>query len=210
MRKSQRWAVRVFLAFVVGLMVVGLSLYVAWGNSKSYEGISQEQSSTRYAFARTKNLLNEYKQLKGAYPKSLSDLDRYTELQENGWLLDGWNRPLEYKSDGNDFLLTARGADGVAGGIGIDSDLTSKTPRSPQSALTFSQWWHEPGAAGVRNTSLFGGILAFLSLMLAGGFDEAENKKSSVLESIAAILLLLAILVPVTTFISLLHLPTGH
>ena len=206
----KQWTTRIGWALSVALLVTLLCLYVAWGNSKSYELISGPQSSTRYTFTRTKNLLNQYKQIRGVFPKSLSQLDDYAALQEHGELQDGWKRPIEYSTDGNDFLLTSRGADGVIGGIGNNHDLTNKNPRPSQSALTFTQWWNEPAALGIRNTCFFGGVWALLVLMIAGGKDDKQKKKVSLLESIVAVLLLMVIVIPITAFMSLLHLPSGH
>jgi len=61
----------------------------------------------------------------GAYPPSLAELGL-----EPDRLADGWARPYEYAADATagTFELRSLGADGAAGGEGIDADLDSTTP----------------------------------------------------------------------------------
>ncbi|MFI5399664.1 MAG: type II secretion system major pseudopilin GspG [SAR324 cluster bacterium] len=39
--------------------------------------------------------------------------------------LDGWKRPFLYQSDGQTYVITSLGADGVEGGTGLNADIRS-------------------------------------------------------------------------------------
>jgi Type II secretion system (T2SS), protein G len=94
------------------------------------------QRSTQDAMIFLRKLIADYAVAKGALPESISELrafvvGRDTRLARPLDLacVDGWSRPLAYARDGAGlgFRLASLGADGAAGGRGLDLDLVLRS-----------------------------------------------------------------------------------
>jgi hypothetical protein len=66
-----------------------------------------------------------YAKLHGSLPSSLEGLPEYDGPFNEREPIDGWNRPLQYRVDGDGVItLTSFGKDGKPGGWGFNADYS--------------------------------------------------------------------------------------
>jgi len=157
----------------------------------------RQQSLTQHDLRHYDETIIAYTKKFGCPPRRLSDLYE----QE---ILDGWQRPFLYWSDGTNYLITSYGRDGKPGGVGLDSDLTNRDRQPPGSLPTFPQFVRDCPSGGILSTCVICGILTFL----CGLFTIREP--TGVMNMAFKIVTTLAIALLVASFMAILHIPTGH
>jgi hypothetical protein len=145
-------------------------------------------------------------------PESLTDLREFDAstlpFDDDGDIADAWERPLRYSVEEQDYLVVSYGRDGRAGGVGLDADLSNKTPDPKHALPTFRQFFTEMPSGGIVGTCAATGILAsIVSLLLIrapapttrGTIGLVVKIAITILASLAAALIM-----------SVFHIPTGH
>jgi hypothetical protein len=107
---------------VAALLIAGLvgagAFLAAWS---SYRSMS---SYIRWHPQRLATLVEEYKNIHGAYPTTLRDALVAEPVAADK---DVWDHPYHYRVEGNTFRVESYGRDGRPGGEGFDSDATQDT-----------------------------------------------------------------------------------
>jgi len=209
---------RGLIAVGVGIVISTISIYVAWVKAGDAKTAWFEQHLTRIFLREIDTSLVLYQQKSNALPSSLEQLRTFTNadnvtfssvmLDPKGGFWDAWHHPYIYSKDGTNFLVTSYGRDGQPGGRGPDADLTNKNPYPKEAWPTFSQFLQNGRFGGMIASSVICGILAaFLSLMTVR--VPALNKRGIIIlvSSLCATLIGTFI---VTTFITAVHVPSGH
>ena len=149
--------------------------------------------------------MESYRAKFGTAPRSIDDLYSRTNPCP---LVDGWDRPYTFSSDGSNSLVTSYGRDGKPGGRGLDCDLTSKNPTPKEARLTFEQFLFEMHIGKVILICLgcggIAGLLAFLTAKIPElnfwGLSDLAIKLTYITGGA----------IFVAGIISILHMPSGH
>ena len=155
----------------MGIVVSGLSLCVAWLQSREDVALVGGQLETQWQLNEINADIQNYRGKYGKSPSSLAELLTISKHDsswhgENGEPSDGWGRPFVFSFDGTNCLVTSYGRDGKPSGIGLDCDLTNVNPKPPQSLLTFDQFIKLRLATGIIRSCVFCGGLAFFLTVL--------------------------------------------
>jgi hypothetical protein len=209
---------RLVIAVGVGIFISVISIYVAWANAGNAKTAWFEQHLTQGFLREIHYALVLYQQKSNALPSSLEQFRAFTNddnvpfssifLDPNGGFWDAWHHPFIYSRDGTNFLVTSYGRDGKPGGRGPDADLTDKNPRPKEAWPTFGQFLHNERFGGMIASSIICGILAaFLSLLTVRVPD--LNKRGIIILVLSLCATLIGTFI-VTTFITAVHIPSGH
>jgi hypothetical protein len=153
-----------------------------------------------------------HKEETGSLPATLADLEvvkkERVKVDEKGRPVDAWRRPFYYQIKGDSYDLYSLGRDGQPGGAGLDADLHAGKVDPRTQWLTLWQFMNHAETAGIRDTCILAGILAFPLCLLGvkrGATSRLSPIKVLVIHGVTAAFAILAAVV-----ISVLHLPTGH
>lgn len=179
MNNYKQLAARSVLAIFAGFAVYFMSFYTAWNSAKKWPDTS-EQYYTRQLIRRIDKAIDEYKKTNGALPKTLQSFGDISDkqfdangsgfvgkmlIEKDGQLLDAWRHPFEYSISGDGYNLTSYGRDGVAGGAGLDCDLTNLNPNPPAAQIGFSDFCNSWSAQYIRAPSLVFALLVTGALL---------------------------------------------
>jgi hypothetical protein len=210
--KWENIAFRLVVSIAVWITVSAVSIHVAWRQAQESHYSRYEQWRTQITLHEIDRAVSEYRRMSNLLPVSLGQLQVLTNDQlpfgNDGSLIDGWQRPFRYQTDGTNWLVTSYGRDGQLGGEGLDYDLTSKDPNPKGAMPTFSQFIHDMRTGNMIPSCIICGGLAFLL-----SFFTVKLPKPEVRSYLAMALILGATLVGaiwVASIITLLHIPTGH
>ena len=205
---------RLLLSSAAGLTVTILSLLSAWRGPGTHPSFRSRQDNTQYRLRTIEQAIQRHIETTGKPPSALGELQEVREgrlwVGRDGSVRDCWDRPVHYSVDGGKHLVVSYGRDGKPGGRGLDCDLSSADPTPPESLPTFGQFLLDLPTGSLVWTSVLGGVVVFLlafctikkdlyATMPAGAISIAINLAVTV---IAALLF--------ASFISVLHIPTGH
>jgi hypothetical protein len=186
---------------------------VAWRQSRS-SFAWEEQRNTSRELVTIGEAINAYVRNSNACPSTIEQLWLMTnevpdiEYYFSRELLDQWGNLLVLSQDDTNCIVTSYGRDGKPGGIGIDCDLTSKTPLPKKSIPTFGQYWHNPRANDqIRWCFICGFMATFLSLLTVR-IPNLTPRGMTVL-GISLVMTLIGT-VFVAIMITGLHVPSGH
>ena len=103
---------------IVRSLIGFLALLVCLGCGKPENPAAQRDMKTRNHMAKVYTKVAKYYADNGKLPDSLEGLELGDEAK------DTWGRPLTYAKTGdNKFTLSSQGADGAAGGEGMNEDI---------------------------------------------------------------------------------------
>ncbi|MBM4040227.1 MAG: hypothetical protein FJ290_17110 [Planctomycetes bacterium] len=205
----RRW--RLILSLAAGLTVTILALLSAWRGVGTHENFQYQQPRTRWLLRRIDSAIQAYMEKTGRPPSTLGELDAVKEgsylVDPDGAVRDGWNQPFRYSVDGGKYLVVSYGRDGKPGGRGLDCDLSNVSPAPPESLPTFGQFLFDLPTGGLVWTSVLSGMVVFLLAF----FTIKNDLYAGMPVSIAIKLVVMAIAALLfASFISFLHIPTGH
>src|ERR1017187_5846324 len=208
---------RFLIAGCVWLVVSGLSIYVAWQNARESEMAWFEQWWTQSELKDINRLITQYQQKSNSVPRSLdqlrsvateSDVQFDIQFNSDGKIEDGWKRPFLFSSDGTNYLVTTYGRDGKLGGIWLDCDLTSKNPKPKESLPTFGQFLDNVRVRGMIESCIVCGGLAFFLCFFTIEIPELTRRGLVFLGLKLGATIIGTFIV--TSFITALHIPSGH
>ncbi|MFA7238081.1 MAG: type II secretion system protein GspG [Phycisphaeraceae bacterium] len=151
----------------------------------------------------TRDDVEQYRKEHGKLPDTLAD------LEEVGYLKDGWKRPFQYVPHGDTYELYSLGRDGKPGGKGIDADIDLRGNESSEVQPTLYQFVFEmESVKGLVNGSIVAGFFTFLIALLPTLRRDAKP------EHWTSLILKLFITVVVCTimagWMAILDIPSGH
>jgi hypothetical protein len=211
MTKYKPLLLRFVIAGTAGITVALIAAVAVWLNIDSQMNVSSNKWSTQRTLWSLGEALHDYQNKNKSLPETLGDLRRldtyHVWFDREQDLLDGWQRPFEYTTDGTNYTVTSYGRDGERGGVGLDCDLTDITAYSAPSAPTFAQLLFDcyPGIVG---TCALSGLLTFVLSWLIARPTELTREKFIFLGARVAMTVIGAIIVGF--FLALFHIPTGH
>lgn len=209
-RSPNKLSHRLLIALLVGLLVWGLTLIVAWRSTSKSLGLRPEQWATQNLLLPGINqAIMHYQQETGSAPLSLTDLenDQNRKFLADGWM-DHWGNPLTSSVEGNTLLVTSYGRDGKPGGRGLDHDLTSANPNPYAAIPTFKQFLFEMPSGGIHWWCVVNGAMVFTFALIVS--NKPETKRLSAIGTILNVVILIITAVIVGGIIAGLHVPTGH
>ena len=199
---------RLLAALSAGVAIAGtafIGAYCEMGGAPNYR---RGEWFTRHELDDLREAVERHRQATGRLPANLADLkevkgrDRYKHHADGG-PLDAWDRPHQYRVDGDGFALFSFGRDGLRDGVGLDADIYPTLAGRPQEMPTLRQFAFELPTDGIRFTCIMagvcGGLICLIQSRRRGGFE---------LLAFAGATMVGAVLVAV--FISFLHIPSGH
>jgi general secretion pathway protein G len=199
---------RVLIAIGVGLVVCGISLFVAWQNARDADAFT-EQALTRHLLRQFSQTITQYQRVFHAAPRSMEELLAMTNgFQGSPLMIDGWERPFLFSSDGTNCLITSYGRDGRPGGIGLDSDLTSRSWRTKVSLATFLQFLQAQSTRKMTASCILCGGLAFLLSLFTIKTSELKGSGLIIVATKLGATIIGAVIV--ASIISVFHIPSGH
>lgn len=204
---------RFVIASAAGLAVGLIATVVAWQTIGPMLNVRYSQWFTQRTLDELAQAIPAYQERMGALPGTLDDLraldkEYYLPFDDEQGLLDGWNRPLEYTTDGTNYTVTSFGRDGQSGGVGLNCDLTHSKPRPAASLPTFTQFVFDCPTEGIVGTCVVSGLLAcVLSWILAKPTQLTRRRLLAVGFKIVATVVGAII---VGFFLAMFHIPTGH
>jgi hypothetical protein len=208
--KRTRTLWRIGIACAAASIVTGICLNVSWSAAARY--LQYPQYFTVKTLKRTDSAIKAYRQKQGTLPQKLSELsavpDESPPIHADGTIWDSWQHPLLYKRDGNNYVVVSHGRDGKPGGIGLDCDLSNVNPQPPEAEMPFLQVVLHPLSRGIVWMSLLSGAVAFIIIFTTVKPVDLDRQERFVLLTRLVATLIATLLV--ATFITLLHVPTGH
>ena len=206
-----QWSLRLAIALCVGVIVVCISLYVAWQNAIEAPAARFQQYYTQRELKSLGAAISDYEKRFGGPPHSINDLG---STNEGSYILnarldgDGWHRPFIFSLSGTDAVAISYGLDGKPGGFGLDCDLTSTNWAPRESRPTFQQFLYDMPTGGMIKTSIACGVLTFLLALFT---IKVPPLTRPAISSFALRIILTTIAAAfVATIITGLHVPSGH
>lgn len=192
--------IRTIISLLFGLLVACIALLATLHQVvEGIDGAKHPASASR--IEKIVALVEAYQNDKHTLPDLLYDVS-----QRN--VDDPWGNPLVYEVKEGHYHIASFGADGKPGGVGVDADVTSDNLHSDVIALPLSDVIHRPEAQGVVITAGVSGVLS--ALLCFGVVRPTALPKSSTRGVILQITLLLLAVSILASFITALHVPSGH
>ncbi len=159
------------LAIVVALIIASVAYVAAWLNAREYP-FGRRPFATQDALMGVQRAMQAQRAATGTLPPTLRELvptgDDNFSRGADGVPLDGWGHALEYTVHGDEFELWSWGRDGLAGGVGLDTDGYSDGRGWDQSLATLGQFASDLDDGRAANVAiicgLLGATLCYLSL----------------------------------------------
>jgi hypothetical protein len=207
---------RGLIALIMGFVISGISLRTAWRQSSDSFAWS-DQVFTAYKLEAIGNAVIAFKQASNACPenfeqlqaieKTLPTIQQYDFDISEGFI-DDWKRPFIFSTVGTNCVILSYGRDGKPGGIGIDCDLTSLDPCPRKSIPTFGQFWaNNRTRETIKWCFICGAMAAVLSLLTVR--VPSLTKHGLNILTVSLIVTLVGTIF-VASFITVLHIPSGH
>jgi general secretion pathway protein G len=220
----------VVVSFGVALLVLGISINVAWREYFSSTVLIEVERTLR-DIASVQRAVEGYRDENGALPETLRGLapadGPHFATNEAGDPVDFWERPLDYWADGDQYRITSYGRDGRPGGTGLEHDLsnddlddetlaTDAWPRSPDYARpTFWQFLTDRGSpkyvgAGSRMAAacLVAAAVALILSLQALGATMPDRRP--VRARVERIIIAVVVALVMALFMAIAHAPSGH
>jgi hypothetical protein len=125
-RSRMSLAHRLAISLTAGVVVFGISAYVAYNQYLAGSDIQAKSERTLLDIGRVAQAIATYRQEAHGLPGALSDLhETDVRVDGDGQPVDGWLRPLHYRVDGNRYRVISYGRDNRPGGVGLDYDLSN-------------------------------------------------------------------------------------
>jgi hypothetical protein len=189
-------SIRALISLVVGLIVVAGTLDAG---ARANRWVRILQIMTRSTLLEMDGEIRAYRANNGKLPPDLAVLE--------GFRRDAWDRPLIYTVRGESYALSSLGADGLPGGVGLDSDLTPGPPPS-HATPTLAEFLAHPSSAQMIRAAWLAGTGAF-GLTLWTIRRQGFGRGSLALLSWRVALTLVGTLT-LSMWLIVLHVPSGH
>jgi hypothetical protein len=145
-----RWKRATWISIIVGIVCVAIAV-----TCLTLVDIIPPRSTTAGNMHMTKRRILRFAATHGSLPTSLEQLPCIEGYVNE--TTDGWGRPILWRIDGDDVILTSYGRDGVPGGTGEDADMVgafrTKTGDG-EWADELCEWRHNPFDADNNSPSL--------------------------------------------------------
>lgn len=163
--QSQRWAVRCVLCLATAVIVAGTAYLCAWLNARGYYEHSDAHVQTRRDLERLRAAIERHREKTGALPDS-TDLgvvaDKEVPVNEAGYPVDGWGRPLNYQRYSKDeYRLCSLGPECLPGGVGKYADLVAGKEDTWPERPGLAEFSELPEARPAQVACLLAGLVAF-------------------------------------------------
>ncbi len=199
MSDKKRLMIRLALSVMFGICVMMVPLWLVVGGSGGFY-ITYLQSDTQQKLRKLDQRILDYRVQHGQYPARLEDLAWRSK--------DGWNRPFLYSLSDGKPITQSLGRDGVRGGVGLDADLSNRSPQPPESAVPFWQKVTNPVTLRISIAVLICGVLAGALFFNDMANQSVERKSWRGLGVTFLVTLCLAGFG--AAIITLAHVPSGH
>src|SRR5262249_36265927 len=108
-------AIRLLLSSVTTAIVFTTAYVCAWYESRGFIYFRYEQYETRRLLERLRDDIESFQETSGHPPARLADLEvvksKQVRVDDNGCIVDGWDRPLQYKVQTDSYELYSYGRD---------------------------------------------------------------------------------------------------
>ena len=210
--RQRRIFLRVLIGLAVGFAVSAIAIFVAWSEIGTTGDLRIRQMITQRTLRDVDEAIQSYRDMNHALPALLSDLkglkDAYLPFDDNGDIVDSWDRPFIYSRDGTSYVAISYGRDGAPGGVGLDCDLSTSMPDPPEALPTFHQFLFELPTEGIIGSCVFCGVLAVvLTLILV---KPPELTLRGMIAVTPRIIVTIIGALMLSAVISVLHIPSGH
>lgn len=209
-RRFRGLALRLIASVAVGVVVAVVAFLGAYWNLQGLLGLRYDEYAARWRLDALEQKIEEHRKSDGHLPTSLAEIERVEEARfgadAEGWPLDPWGHPFQYRAEGDRFDLYSFGRDGRPGGAGSDADiypLSANRPFPPPP--TIRQFYFDLPTEGIRTTCQLAGVIAALACFTAPRRHAGDVRVMAagvVGTSIGAIV--------VAIILSGLHVPNGH
>lgn len=201
---------RFTIACCIGLIVFGISLQTGRRNAESSMAWN-EQRTTQLELKSLSQTLTAYQQMLGSCPSNFDQLLSMTNdflWMPRGRFIDNWGHALVFSNEGTNCLIISYGRDGKPGGIGVDCDLTTKTPQPREAVPTFSQFFENERLHAMTLTVFVCGFLAAFLSFITVRVPDLTRKGLAILALSLTATTIGAVFV--AGIITILHIPSGH
>lgn len=204
---------RLLAAAAIGLIVAGISIYVAWGNAADGNDCRWEQYLTQLTLKSFADSIAAYRQKFGVSPQSLEDLGKidlqkipeYFQLGDKDHPIDGWRNPLVLSTNPTNLVVTSYGRDGKPGGIGLNYDLSTENLYPREARPTFQQFLYDMPTGGMILSCLVsGGFASLLSFFIV---KVPELDRTAMIKLAFKLIVMVLAAVFMATIIASLHIP---
>ncbi len=204
---------RLILSIAAGLAVAAIATIVAWRSIAPMMNIRHQQWFTQCTLEDISQAIPEYHTLTNSLPQRLEDLRAlegkyWLRFDDEQRLVDGWQRPFEYSTDGTNYVVTSFGRDGEPGGVGLDRDLTAADLHPHDAIPTFAQFIGDCPTQGIVGTCIFAGALTAVLCWFLAKPPQLTREKLLLLAVKIIATVIGAIIV--ASFLAVFHIPTGH
>jgi hypothetical protein len=163
--RFQAVAIRLLAALAAGLAVAGIAYVCVYFDQRGQYGYQSKGLATLEKLDSLQHEIERHRQTTGYLPADLGELRAvrfYHRFSTDaaGRVLDSWDRPIQYRVEGDTFELYSLGADGQPGGSGRDADLYPGPASRPPVLPTLRQFTFELPTKSVRRTCIVAGVCA--------------------------------------------------
>jgi hypothetical protein len=168
---------RVLLCFATAVIISATAYLCAWLNYRNTEAHPMVRTMTRRILELLHKEIEAYKEKTGDWPARLTDLkavkEKEVRVDEAGNPVDAWGNPIQYRVEGDGFVLYSYGRDGRPGGAGIDADLYDGQPDPGLELPTLWEFAKSDVSFPVGIACFLAGLIAFpLCVLQAKGQPE--------------------------------------
>jgi hypothetical protein len=205
--RARNVVLRSLAALAVGSVVAGTAYYCAYANMRDAFSYRWDELATRHELDLLQKAVEERRRATGRLPADLAALkagegERPFRVDPQGRVVDVWERPYQYRVEGDTFALSSFGKDGQPGGEGLNADIHPTSTGRPLELPTFRQFAFELPTEGVQVTCLLAGVCAGLICLRSSRHSGVGFLALVGATALGAVL--------VAVVISALHVPSGH
>lgn len=192
-------AVRAAVAAGCGVVIAVIVYLSAWRELAGTFGFQRHYHHTWRQLSVIDSSIQEYRRQHGRPPQTLA------EVAPEHYQADSWDRPLEYRLNGEQYALLSLGGDGRPGGNGIDADIRAGERLQPPMP-SLRQFTFEMDSGGIRLTSIVAG--ACTAVMCWRLMRQTAHYPWLLQLAACGVTLVFAWFVAM--FVAVLHIPSGH
>lgn len=150
-RRRQSSEIRAAVALACGAVIGGVAYLNAWKESPGHWRLFADHNFAIEQMREIERYVSDYRQEHSKLPDDLSELrprldsGRIAEFDANDRPLDPWGHPYVYQLIHEGYRLLSYGRDGAPGGVTLDADFSTDSPRhhQPPGSATFRQFTFE-------------------------------------------------------------------
>ncbi len=212
------WVARLALCVLTAIIIAGTAYICAWLTYRGEFSRRYDLIYSRLMLKKLREAIEEHKEKTGSLPPILMNLDIVKDeavfVDDTGFPIDMWCRPIHYEIKGDLYKLYSLGRDGKPGGVGLDADLYAdndnpEVDRENLKLESVSIWEFSRNqrAVGIRQVCLLAGLFAFPIWLLP--MKKKTAKQLTLVETLMIHIPTLVFAVLAAVVISALHV-SGH